>query len=249
MLAYLLILFFTAFVGGLSALWIPELKGRIYKLFLVFAGSYLFAITVVHLIPELMHTTTDNSRIGLLILAGFFLQLFLEYFSGGVEHGHIHTQKGQNDHHPHIAPATLLIALCAHSFLEGTLLLHPVNGGEHLHQTDTLLAGIVLHEAPAAFALMSVLLHQLHKRWLAIALLAVFALAAPAGLLFSELLQSNGDGLQLMARWVYPMVAGSFLHISTTIFFENSPEHNFNLHKLLVSLVGALLGAMTELMG
>ena len=249
MLSYLLILFFTAFLGGIAAFWVPVLKGRLYKLFLVFAGSYLFAITVVHLIPELMHTPGNNSRIGLLILAGFFLQLFLEYFSGGVEHGHIHSQEGQHHHHPHIAPATLLIALCVHSFLEGTLLLHPTNGGEHLHQTDTLLAGIVLHEAPAAFALMSVLLHQLHKRWLAIALLTVFALAAPAGLLFSELLQSNGEGLMLMSRWVYPLVAGSFLHISTTIFFENSPEHNFNLHKMLVSLGGALLGAMTEILG
>ncbi len=246
MLSYILILFFAAFLGGLAVLWLPVMESRVYKLLLVFAGAYLFAITVVHLIPELMHTAADNSRIGMLVLAGFFLQLLLEYLSGGVEHGHLHGS-GDNHHHHHIAPATLLIALCIHSFLEGTLLLHPVNGGEDMHKTDTLLAGIVLHKAPAAFALMSVLLHQLNKRWLAITLLAIFALASPAGLVFSESVQSNGEGLQFMAMWIYPLVAGSFLHISTTIFFENSPEHNFNLHKLLVSLVGALVGVMTEL--
>ena len=246
MLSDVLILFFAAFLGGIAVLWIPVLENRLYKLLLVFAGSYLFAITVVHLLPELMHHGADNSRIGLLVLAGFFLQLLLEYLSGGVEHGHLHADTSAGGHHHHhIAPATLVIALCIHAFLEGTLLLHPVDAG-HVHKTDTLLAGIVLHKAPAAFALMSVLLHQLHSRWLAVSLLVVFALASPAGLLMSDLLQSNGEGLALMSRWIYPLVAGSFLHISTTIFFENSPEHNFNLHKLLVSLCGASLGAATE---
>lgn len=247
MLTYTLILFFAAFIGGIAVLWIPVLESRVYKLLLVFAGSYLFAITVVHLMPELMRNTVDNSRVGLLVLAGFFLQLFLEYLSGGIEHGHLHG--AGNDHHHHgITPATLLIALCIHAFLEGTLLLHPSEDG-HAHQTDTLLAGIVLHKAPAAFALMSVLLHQLSKRWLAVCFLFVFALASPAGLMMSGLIQNNQAGWDMMTYWVYPLVAGSFLHISTTIFFENSPEHNFNLHKMLVSLGGALLGAMTEFLG
>lgn len=252
MLSYILILFFTAVIAGLAVLWVPVLEGRVYKLMLVFAGSYLFAITVVHLLPELMRTSgSDNTHVGMLVLAGFFLQLLLEYLSGGVEHGHLHAAGSGhhgNDHHHHgITPATLLIALCIHAFLEGTLLLHPADNG-HAHQTDTLLAGIVLHKAPAAFALMSVLLHQLHKRW-AITSLVIFALASPAGLVVSELIQSDRAGWDIMTHWIYPLVAGSFLHISTTIFFENSPEHNFNLHKLLVSIAGALLAAMTEFIG
>lgn len=245
MLTYLAILFFTALVGGLAVLWIPALEGRVYKLLLVFAGSYLFAITVVHLMPELMRTATDASRVGLLVLVGFFLQLFLEYLSGGVEHGHLHGAGSGHHHHGGITPATLLIALCIHAFLEGTLLIHP-SGAGHPHQTDTLLAGIVLHKAPAAFALMSILLHQLHRRWMAVVFLLIFALASPLGMVFSELIQGNGEGLHLMSQWIYPLVAGSFLHISTTIFFENSPEHNFNLHKMLVSLTGAALAALIE---
>ncbi|WP_224995371.1 ZIP family metal transporter [Cesiribacter sp. SM1] len=248
MLTYILILFVTAILGGVAVLWIPVLEGRVYKLMLVFAGSYLFAITVVHLMPELMRSSgASSSNVGVLVLAGFFLQLFLEYLSGGVEHGHLHGA-GSDHHHHGITPATLLIALCIHAFLEGTLLLHPTDTG-HAHQTDTLLAGIVLHKAPAAFALMSVLLHQLHKRWLAIAFLVIFALASPAGLVVSEIIQSDKAGWDIMTHWIYPLVAGSFLHISTTIFFENSPEHNFNLHKLLVSLGGAFLAAMTEFIG
>jgi zinc and cadmium transporter len=243
-LSYSLILFFTALLGGLAVLWIPVLQARVYKLLLVFAGSYLFAITVVHLLPELMSHATNSSRVGMLVLAGFFLQLFLEYLSGGVEHGHL--PGAHTDHHHHsFTPATLLLALCLHAFLEGTLLIHPSESG-HPHQTDTLLAGIVLHKAPAAFALMSVLLHQLHRRWVATALLVIFSLASPAGLVFSGLIQGNGEGLHLMSQWIYPLVAGSFLHISTTIFFESSPEHNFNLHKMLVSLGGALLAVLTE---
>ncbi|EMR00630.1 ZIP family metal transporter [Cesiribacter andamanensis] len=208
MLNYSLILFITAMLGGLAVLWVPVLKERVYKLLLVFAGSYLFAITVVHLMPELMSHATNSSRVGMLVLAGFFLQLFLEYLSGGIEHGHLHGA-GSNHHHHHGAftPLTLLLALCLHAFLEGTLLIHP-SGQGHPHQTDTLLAGIVLHKAPAAFALMSVLLHQLGRRWLALLFLGIFALASPAGLVFSELIQTDGEGLQLMSQWIYPLVAG-----------------------------------------
>ena len=119
-------------------------------------------------------------------------------------------------------------------------LFHPDEAG-HLHNTDALLAGIVLHKLPAGFALMA----MLQKKRSALIGLALFAIASPAGLFFSEFMVDQ-ENWGAVAGWLYPLVAGSFLHISTTIFFENSPEHHFNLKKLVVALVGAGLAILSE---
>ncbi len=247
MLAYALILFTCAMAGGLLVLKIQHIRDRTFKLLLVFAGSYLFSITVIHLLPELLGNAAEPGKVGLYVLTGFFLQLFLEYFTSGVEHGHLHglEQEKSHAHSHHFTPLSLLVALCIHALLDGALLVHPGNAG-HGHNTDALLAGVVLHKMPAAFALMSVLLHQLGSKQKAVAMLSLFALASPLGLYFSDYLMGVEEGWMAFNSVVYPLVAGSFLHISTTIFIENSPEHNFNLHKLLASLVGALLAVGAE---
>ena len=222
MLEYSIILIVTALAGGLAAYKLPRQQGQLYRLVLVFAGAYLFAITVTHLLPEILQGSKEPHHVGLLVLAGFFLQLLLEYLTAGVEHGHVHPpgDTGGNHHHYHgaLTPLSLLLALCLHAFLEGTLLLHPVGEGV-AHQTNSLLAGIVLHKAPAAFALVSVLLAHMKSRYWPVVMLACFALASPLGLWFSELMQEGNGSLGSLTRWIYPLVAGSFLHISTTIFF------------------------------
>lgn len=250
MLINALILFVCAMAGGLLMLKVRHIKERTFKLLLVFAGSYLFGITVIHLLPELLSDAANPGQVGLYVLLGFFLQLFLEYFTSGVEHGHLHGLEQEEHHHHshHFTPVTLLIALCIHALMDGALLVHPAGHDGHGHDTNALLAGVVLHKMPAAFALMSVLMHRLRSRTQATIMLVVFALASPVGLYVSDFMLGAGDGWDVFRSIIYPMVAGSFLHISTTIFIENSPEHNFNLHKLISSLIGASLAVLAELM-
>jgi zinc and cadmium transporter len=235
MLSYALILLVAALGGGALARFYQPAAGKSLKLWLVFAGAYLFSVTVVHLLPELFMGVNAGSlsTVGMWVLAGFYLQLILEFFSSGVEHGHVHA-------HTHINPVMIVSALFLHAFLEGTLLFHPDAAGE-LHNTNALLTGIVLHKLPAGFALMAMLHGQ---RW-ALPGLLLFALASPAGMFLSNTLQDQQSWAEV-SSWLYPLVAGGFLHISTTIFFENSPEHNFNLHKLLVALAGAGLALLSE---
>src|SRR5687767_1833145 len=133
----LLVLFFTPLLSGLLIYFVPKGKGSNYKLLLVFAGAYLFAITVIHILPELYRENIGLDLIGLFVLAGFFLQQFLEYFTSGIEHGHIHTHE-HKDHHTHrhhhsmhqqsISALVLLLALCIHAFLEGCMLAEPETG-------------------------------------------------------------------------------------------------------------------------
>jgi len=255
MVIKLLVLFFAPLVSGLLIFLVPKTKDTNFKLLLVFAGSYLFAITVIHILPELYRQNLGIELIGLFVLAGFFLQQLLEYFTSGVEHGHIHKHdRHGHDHHKHKQPHTgsraisalvLLFALCIHAFLEGGMLAKPIAMGS-IYNVNAILLGIALHRAPAAFALMTVLASQLHSRTKALPHLIGFSLAAPFGLLLSTYLANHEVISATGLMYLYALVSGNFLHISTTIVFESSPEHRFNAKKMAVSIVGALIAVGVE---
>jgi zinc transporter ZupT len=252
----LLVLFFTPLLSGLAIYLVPKGKNTSYRLLLVFAGAYLFAITVIHILPELYTQHLGSELIGLFVLAGFFLQQLLEYFTSGVEHGHIHTHEHhdhQHNHHGHshshhqksISALVLLTALCIHAFLEGGILAQPRTMGP-IDDVNAILLGIALHRAPAAFALMTVLAFQLQSRTKAVPYLIGFSLAAPIGLLLSTYLADEQIISPTILIYLYALVCGNFLHISTTIVFESDPDHRFNARKLAIALFGALVAVGVE---
>ena len=245
----LLVLFLTPLLSGLLIFLVPRGKTTNYKMLLVFAGSYLFAITVIHILPELYRQSLGLELIGLFVLIGFFFQQLLEYFTSGVEHGHIHTSDTghtHTHHHQSVSAIVLLGALCIHAFLEGGMLAEPVSL-RPVYDPYPILLGIALHRAPAAFALMTVLAVQLRSRKRAVPYLVAFSLAAPIGLLIStyltheEVLSSTG------LIYLYALVCGNFLHISTTIVFESSPGHKFDARKMATAVFGALVAVFIEL--
>lgn len=228
----LILLFASCFAGGIAIFLFKKDNTRLLKLILSFSGAYLFAITVLHLIPEVYHDGGES--IGLFVLAGFLFQIVLEQFSDGIEHGHIHKHNHQN----HAFPYGIMISLCLHAFLEGM----PLTEGPQ----NQLLFGIGLHHIPAAFALASVLTQNHVSKKPLIALLALFAMMSPLGYLFSEGLSSGSIGnLDQYFDSIMGIVIGIFLHISTTILFESSVDHHFNTRKTIAVLLGvgvALLG-------
>jgi len=228
----LILLFTSAFLGGLGIFIFKNDNSNRLKLVLSFSGAYLFAITVLHLMPDVYHS--GDPQIGLFILGGFLLQILMEQFSEGIEHGHIH----KHNHAHYVFPLGVMISLCLHAFLEGM----PLAKGSHRE----LVYGIALHHIPAAFALGSVLLESQSSRTKIISLLMVFALMSPAGYIFSYLIGegSIGDMSSYFDR-IMGVVIGIFLHISTTILFESSVDHKFNLKKFVAVLAGvgiALIG-------
>ncbi len=243
----LAVLFFTPLIAGLLVYLVPSARGSNFKLLLVFAGSYLFAITVTHILPELYSEHLEMELIGLFVLAGFFLQQFLEYFTSGVEHGHVHTHDEPHHHHSHahqtVSALVLLSALCVHAFLEGGMLAKPAAPG---YDMNAVLLGIALHRAPAAFALMTVLTTQLRSKSRALPYLIGFSMAAPIGLFISSYFIETEVMTDTSLIYLYALVSGNFLHISTTIVFESSPEHRFHAKKLAVAVVGALVAVAVE---
>ncbi|HEY0667710.1 MAG TPA: ZIP family metal transporter [Sphingobacteriaceae bacterium] len=220
-----IILFLSAFIGGTSIFLFKKDATQRLKLILSFSGAYLFAITVLHLIPEVYET--GGKTIGLYVLGGFLLQILLEQFSEGIEHGHIH--KHNHDHV--VFPFGIMISLCLHAFLEGM----PLAEGEH----SELVFGIALHHIPASFALGSVLLQSRLNRNTIIILLGIFALMTPLGLLFTQGLSAGFFGnITTYFSSIMGIVIGIFLHISTTILFESSVDHHFNMRKMVAVLLG-----------
>lgn len=181
--AYLL-LFGTIVLSGLSFFAFKTVGAKQLKLLLSFSGSYLFALTVLHLIPDVYHN--GDHSIGIFIFIGFFLQICLEFFSEGIEHGHIHVHKHQNA----AFPLGMMLGLCLHSFLEGMPLIQKF---QESSTQRSLLTGIILHHIPVAVALMSMLMQSGVKKITAITFLTIFALMAPAGALSSYVIRGASE--------------------------------------------------------
>jgi len=206
-------------------------NSKMIKLTLAFSGGFLLAIIFQHLLPDIYHNSA--TEVGVFILLGFLIQLILEYFSGGIEHGHIHAQKEYK------IPWMLFIALSIHAFIEGVPLGNQYVGiiGDHHHVHESLFWGIVFHQIPVSIALMSLFMNtklSQFKSWL---FLVLFASMTPIGAVTGLTITPEQLGLDI--HILLALVVGMFLHISTTIIFETSENHKFNLLKLISILIGS----------
>lgn len=228
----LILLFSSAFLGGTGVFFFKKDNQNRLKLVLSFSGAYLFAITILHLMPDVY--SSGDHQIGLFILGGFLLQIVMEQFSEGIEHGHIH----KHSHQHYVFPFGIMLSLCLHAFLEGM----PLAQGQH----NELVFGIALHHIPAAFALGSVLMQNNLSKSYVLTLLVIFALMSPLGYLLSyQIGQGSMGNIDIYFDNIMGVVIGIFLHISTTILFESSVDHKFNLKKMAAVLMGvgiALIG-------
>lgn len=241
-----IILFLSVALPGLLLLRFGNFSLKRLRYFLIFAGSYLFSMTIIHIIPDLFETGQDPYYLSLWILLGFFLQRLLENFSSGVEHGHFHT----SDHS--FSVTYLLLALSLHSFLEGSIMTDAIHAGHQAEKiyldgsSPKILLGIVMHKIPAALALMSLLMAQMASRNKALLLLMIFALASPMGLFLADYFSENAllpaESLQIF----FAIVAGSFLQISTTIFIESDPKHHFKWNKFSIAVLGAIVAVAAQ---
>lgn len=241
------ILLLSVVLPGLLVMRFAKINERTLKFFLVFAGAYLFSMTVIHLIPDLFLSEADPFNLGLYILLGFFIQKVLENFTSGVEHGHIHA-------HSHGSSVVyLLVALAIHSFLEGSILtdsLHSNHTQDSVYShgsSPKILLGIVMHKIPAAIALTAMLIAQLKQKKWALLLLVIFALSSPLGLLTSEYLSHSNVMPDNYLIIFFAIVTGSFLQISTTIFIESDPNHKLDWQRFAISLLGAAAAVVAQL--
>jgi zinc transporter ZupT len=216
---YLLPLF-SVLIGYIIALFLKPKSKTNLKLLLAFSGSFLLSLTVMHLLPDVYES--PNNNIGLFIMAGILFQIILEFFSKGAEHGHVHG----HDTIYHI-PWLLFISLCIHAFLEG----FPVN---HHHN---LAIGIAIHHFPIAIILTTFFINSSLDKKAIFAFMITFAIMTPLGTIIS-------DYLPVLNQYYYEITAiviGILFHISSTIIFESSEGHKFNIAKVSMIIFGIVL--------
>lgn len=230
-----IVLFITAFISGVIILLYKKVgTSKNLKLLLPFSGAFLLAICILHLIPELYEDYEKTT--GIFILLGFVIQIILEVFSRGIEHGHFHAHEKPSNPFPY----ALFISLCLHAIIEGMALTDP-HGHQHL-QNQSLLLGIVIHKIPIAIVLVTLFKSSKISNTITIIALFIFSICAPLGLFIANQYSALGD---YNPRILIALAVGVFLHISTTILFETSENHKFNTKKYTVIILGLVAAILT----
>lgn len=247
-----LLLFLSPVLGGILAFSIGKKYTNLMKIGLVFGGGFLFVTCILHLIPENLHH--EHSPMKLFIVLGFFFQIILEKFSEGIEHGHLHLDAphGHDHHHDHshyhgktwTLSIGMLVSLSIHSLMEGVPLGGHFEFNDHGH--NPLLAGVLMHKLPSAFALITVLHQTGMKKSMLWLLLLFFASMNPLGAVIGAWLQDGqtGSSLHHVFDILTALATGSFLHISTTILYENNDHHKLSPVHLAAAAGGGLIAIL-----
>lgn len=208
LLGYFLAQFFTKADIGLAYL-------------LSFSGAFLLSVTLFEMLPEVFESSSSRNT-GMLIMTGILLQIILDFFSKGAEHGHIHLT-GQSQKFPWL----LFLSLSIHSLIEG----FPVTSNHDI------LLGVVIHKIPIAIILTLYFKKSNISMYVTLPFLLLFAIMTPLG----SILATYGLFLKPYFSAINAVAIGVFLHVATTILFESSKDHKFNFTKLLTILLGVLI--------
>lgn len=210
----------SVLIGYIFALVLRPKNKTNLKLLLAFSGSFLLSLTVMHLLPEVYESA--NPKIGIFIMLGILFQIILEFFSKGAEHGHVHGHEIMTQ-----IPWLLFISLCIHAFLEG----FPVS-----HHHD-LAVGIAIHHLPIAIILTTFFINASLDKKAILFFMATFAIMTPLGTFLSDYMPI----LNVYYTEITAIVIGILFHISSTIIFETSEGHKFNIAKVSMIIFGIAL--------
>lgn len=215
-----ILLFLAVVTGYIVALILQKRDLKNMEVFMAFSGAFLLSITVFELLPHVFESPSHN--IGLYIMLGILLQIFLEFFSKGAEHGHIHLHS-ESKHFPWV----LFISLSIHAFMEG----FPIS------EENNLLIAIIIHKVPVAIILSFFFITAGYKQSTTLFFLFFFALMTPLG----SFISNNYELVHQYETQISAVVIGIFLHVSTTILFESSKNHKFDLRKMTAVIVAVVI--------
>ncbi|MDG1058499.1 MAG: ZIP family metal transporter [Flavobacteriaceae bacterium] len=218
----LLLPFIAVFFGAGIVLYFRPKTPLGMKLILAFSGSFLLSIIVIDMLPHIFENPNNNP--GIWIMVGIVFQILLELFSKGAEHGHTHHTNSNK------LPWVLIFSLCIHAFMEGM----------PLTQQPELLIGIIVHKIPIGMVITLLLWETQTPKYQKIIALFTFAIMTPLGGFVKE----NVLALEAITTTINAVVVGVLLHIATTILFESSAGHVFNIRKFIAILTGILIAAI-----
>ncbi|CAG5117495.1 unnamed protein product [Candidula unifasciata] len=202
-----------------------------------------------------------HSTIGISLVTGFIFMLLVDQLGGSMHAHSVPTDAESAGHTQNRHKITATLGLVVHAAADGVALGAAITLAE-THITMIVFVAIMLHKAPAAFGLVSFLLHEGLDRTRIRKHLAVFSVAAPllAVITYIALSQQNKEALSGIQTTGIAMLfsAGTFLYVATVhVLPEISITHiqhksadgtvvirehkGFRKTELLVLVIGALL--------
>lgn len=197
-------------------------REKFAKNLLILSAGFLITICLNEVFPEVYHSADSN--IGIWVIAGVLLQMFLENLTKGFEHGHFHHHSEQG-----ILPIALIVGMFIHAFIEGIPLANEAK------VLSPYLQGIIFHNLPISFILGAFLFKNKKFSTNSWMIIALFALASPMGMLLGRYFNPN------LLPYFLAIVGGIFLHISSVIIFESNKNHNTDWQKIGLVILGVVL--------
>lgn len=234
-------LFFITLLGGSIPLWVKRLNDNALQYLLAFSGAFLLSITLLHLLPETFEEI--GHRAGLFLLAGFFIQLVIQRLTHGVEHGHMHVH--EHNGHKHIPVTSILLGISIHAFMEGL----PLGFNYRMETTEpALYMAVAAHKLPEAILVTSLIIESGSSKTRSLIVLATFSAITPFSGYLANRLGMSYHFIANLILTLIPIVAGAFIHISTTIFFESGTrQHLLTWKKIFFIIAGLGIGLLTTL--
>ncbi len=253
MLLHSFLLFVITFAGGSLPLVFRSFTDKRTDILLAFSGSFLLCITLLHLLPETFEHLDHHA--GIYVLAGFFLQMIIQRLTHGVEHGHSHihveghghahgSKHHEHEHTLHVPLISIVGGLAVHAFMEGIPL-----GFDYSNEVteSSLYLAVAAHKLPEAMLLTSLMTNVKGKIW-GLWTLLIFSLITPMAGFLADVLGTKYLVMNSVVTWIIPIVAGAFIHIATTIFFESgTQQHAITGRKIIAIGLGLAIGLTTML--
>ena len=109
--------------------------------------------------------------------------------------------------------------------------------GFPISEENNLLLAIIIHKIPVAIILSFFFITAGYRKTTTLLFLTFFALMTPLG----SFISNNYNSVHHYETEITALVIGIFLHVSTTILFESSKNHKFNLKKMSAVILAVVI--------
>jgi len=234
MFGRILALVLTALLGGLAPLFVRRSE-RVLHLFVSFATGVFLGILFLHLLPEVgemadLEGGASEMLVWSCVLLGVVGLYLLEKL--------VLSRREQADPHTVVGWGSFL-GLCLHAFTSGVGL---AAAATHPGLEGPVLLSLVSHKVAESFSLATVFLLGGLARKRIVALIVLFALITPAGLVAGSWLARymNATGLQVFTA----LAAGTFLFVALCDLLPEVFHRREDTGKKLVLLAAGIAASM-----
>jgi hypothetical protein len=165
----------------------------------------------------------------------------LQKLTHGVEHGHSHNHELTTTQF-----GSIFLGLGVHAFLEGIPLGFTYYQPQTLHGLNM---GILFHKIPEVILLAHLsFLTFAKQKTKGLIFVILFALITPLACVLSSYMGQHYYFVsQKILIYLVPFVAGSFIHISTTVLFESGTQHHHLTARKIASILIGFVAALGSL--